>query len=74
MDARTEKTFWNHARRRLMAKTLATLFLLLIGAAATGDVVIGSPLWLKIAMGVGVAASAIVAVVVMPDDGDGEGD
>ena len=61
-------TFWTPARRGLIAKTLANLFLLLIGAAATGDVVLGLPWWLKVGVGVVIAASGACAIIVMPEE------
>lgn len=63
-------TFWTAARRRLIAKTFANLFLLLIGAAATGDVVIGLPRWLKISVVAAIVASGVLAVVVTPDEAE----
>jgi len=63
-----ETTFWTAPRRRLIAKTLANLFLLLIGASATGEVVVGLPPWLKAVVGVAIVAAGVMAVFVMPDD------
>jgi len=63
----SERTFWTNGRRRLIAKTLANLFLLLIGASATGEVVVGLPWWLKVVVGAAIVASGVAAVIVMPD-------
>lgn len=62
------KTFWTAPRRRLIAKTLANLFLLLIGAAATGEVVLGLRWWLKLAVGGVILSAGTAAVLVMPDE------
>ena len=62
-----QRSFWTNARRRLIGKTLANLFLLLIGASATGEVVIGLPWWLKALLGVVIVAAGGGAVIVMPD-------
>lgn len=64
-------SFWTSARRRLIAKTLANLFLLLIGASATGEVVVGLPWWLKAVVAGLILASGGGAIAIMPDN-DGE--
>ena len=63
----TPRTFWTNARRWLIAKTLANSFLLLIGASATGEVIVGLPVWLKTLVGAAIAASGVLAVIVMPE-------
>jgi hypothetical protein len=68
-----EKTFWTDARRRLIAKTLANLFLLLIGAAATGEVVLGFAWWLKVVIAGVILLAGVLAVVVTPDAEGGNG-
>jgi len=71
----SERTFWTNGRRRLIAKTLANLFLLLIGASATGEVVVGLAWWLKLAVGVAIVVSGVLSVVVMPGEAEkAEGD
>jgi len=62
------KTFWTDSRRRLIAKTLANLFLLLIGASATGEAIVGLPGWLRVVVWAVVITSGVAAVVIMPED------
>mgnify|MGYP001568018317 CR=1 len=62
-----KKWFWTDARRALVARTLANLFLLLIGASATGEVIGTWPWWLRTLVAVGIATTGMVAVIVMPD-------
>lgn len=74
MVVSAEETFWTDARRRLIAKTLANLFLLLLGAAATGDA-IGVRWWIKLMVASLGVAVGIAAVLVLPalDDAREEG-
>ena len=67
---KAEGTFWTNGRRGLIAKTLANLFLLLIGASATGEVVVGLRWWIKLVVGISIITAGTVSVVVMPDDED----
>ena len=69
---KSEGTFWTSARRRLIAKTLSNLFLLLIGAAATGEVVAGLVVWLKVVIVCSIVVAGVLAVVVMPDGKEAE--
>jgi len=62
------RTFWTNARRRLVAKTLANLFLLLIAASATGEIIVGFPWWLKAVVGAAIVLSGVLAVVIMPEE------
>ena len=59
--------FWTDARRELVARTLANLFLLLIGASAIGEVIGNFPWWLKALIGTGIVGAGVIAVIVMPD-------
>ena len=69
---KSERTFWTSARRWLIAKTLSNLFLLLIGAAATGEVVGGLVVWLKVVIVCSIVVAGVLAVVVMPDGKEAE--
>ena len=66
------RSFWTTSRRRLIANTFANLFLLLIGAAATGEVVLGFRRWLKVSLVVVVLVVGVIAVLVVPDRGEEE--
>src|SRR3990167_6877482 len=65
MEAKT--SFWTDARRELAARTLANLFLLLIGASATGEVIGTFPWWLKTLIAAGIVLAGALAVIVMPE-------
>ena len=71
---KSARSVWTNSRRRLIAKTLANLFLLLIGAAATGEVVIGLRWWLKLSVGGAIVVSGVLAVLIMPDEDENGGE
>jgi hypothetical protein len=58
----------------LVAKTLANLFLLLIGASVTGEVVLRLAWWIKLIIWGAVVGCGILAVIVMPDVTKAEGE
>ena len=62
-----KKSFWTDARRELVARTLANLFLLLIGASATGEVIGAFAWWLKALIAAGIVLSGALAVIIMPE-------
>lgn len=62
------KEFWNIARRKYLSSTLRNLFLLLIGALGTSEIIKAS-FWLKLVIGISAAGSIIMGTFICPKEG-----
>lgn len=62
------REFWNIARRKYLSNALRNLFLLLIGALGTTEIIKAS-FWLKLVLGISAVGSIIMGTFICPKEG-----
>ena len=65
----TTERFWSGGRRRFVAKTLATIGVLLVGGLVTSEVLERLSGLFKSLIGTGAVAAVVGAIIVWSDEG-----